>query len=184
MAKDFVITIDGTDYDLDPGDSLTVRSSSGSVVAVTLNKREFSTFHKADISFEHPGTLSVASTDIETDIHQHLLASALGTVLLIQHYDNISSDGLAEVLFAALIRDDAKLSAHIEKQSFNRTLIDGTIVSGVKAHITNATDDVTLEVLGSNRGDGAVMAVSRIDLKSAASEQPLVDRFWATLKLK
>jgi hypothetical protein len=183
-AKDYVLSIDGKDYEVEPGDNLTVRSKTGTDIAITFKKKEFNTFLKSDIFFEYPGNLSVASSDIETDIHQHLVASALGTILLIQNYDNISADGLTEVLFSALTKDDAKLKAKIDKQSFSRTLIDGTVVTGIKAHITNPTDDVTIEVLGSNRGDGGVVAVSRIDALIAANEQSIVDRFWATLKLK
>lgn len=183
-AKNYTLSIDGKIYDVEPGDTITAKSKTGADIVILFDKNEFSTFGKADITFEYPGNLSVACSDIETDIHQHFVALALGTLLLIQNYDNISVDGLTDVLFAAMTKDDVKLNAKIEKSPFNRTLKDGTVVSGVKARIKAPTDDVTIQVLGANRGDGSVIAVSRIDASMAANEQSIIDRFWATLKFK
>jgi type 1 fimbria pilin len=183
-SKNYTLSIDGKIYDVEPGDTITAQSKSGSDIVVTFNKNEYSIFEKSKISFEYPGNLSVASSDIDADIHQHLVASALGTMLLIQSYDNLSVEGLTEVLFTAITKDDAKLNAKIERSPFSRTLSDGTVVSGIKARITAPTDDVTVQVLGANRDNGSVIAVTRIDASMGSKEQPLVDRFWDTLKIK
>jgi hypothetical protein len=183
-AKNYTLSIDGKIYDMEPGDTFTAKSKTGADIVVIFDKNQFSTFEKSDITFEYPGNLSVSSTDVDTDIHQHLVASAMGTMMLIQNYDNLSVDGLTDVLFTAITKDDAKLNAKIEKSPFTRTLSDGTIVSGVKAHITAPTDDVTVQVLGANRGNGSVIAVTRIDAGMASNEQTIIDRFWETLKFK
>ena len=182
-SKNYVLSVDGKDYDINIDDTLTIKSKTGDV-AITLKRKEFSTFAKDVVSFEHRSDLSVAATDIDRDIHQYLLASALGTLIIVQKYDAMNPDTLNELMINQISKDDIASGYKIEKSDFDRTLSDGTKMKGLRAHLTYKKDDVDLQVLSVDLGDSGVIAITRHNKDIAADEARIIDRFWATLKLK
>jgi hypothetical protein len=183
-TKNFTIIIDGKIFEINPGDTLHDKSKSGAPINITLKRKEFATFVNGALQFEYRGGLSVASTDIDHDIHQHLVASALGTLLIVQQYDKINPGMLTEFMLKQMTDGDVAAAAKLESQPFTVTLADGTIMKGVKASIKSDKDDVSLQVLAADTGIGGVMAISRINNDMAKEEQSIVDRFWSTLKVK
>lgn len=67
---------------------------------------------------------------------------------------------------------------------FARTLSDGTVMKGLRAYLKRNSDDVDFQVLATDSGDGGVIAMTRINHDMGAAEEPIIERFWATLKLK
>jgi hypothetical protein len=57
-------------------------------------------------------------------------------------------------------------------------------MKGVKASIKSEKDDVSMQVLAADTGVGGVMAISRINNDMGKNDQPIIDRFWSTLKVK
>ena len=182
-GKNYVMTIDGKDYDINIDDTITVQSQKGNV-AITLKRKEFSTFTKDVVSFEHRSDLSVAATDIDRDIHQYLLASALGTLIIVQKYDAMNPDSLNELMINQIAKDDIASGYKIKKSDFSRTLSDGTKMNGLRARLTYKKDDVDLQVLSVDLGDSGVIAITRYNNDMAVGEDKIIDRFWETLKLK
>ena len=182
-SKNYVMTVDGKDYDINIDDTITAQSKKGDV-AITLKRKEFSTFTKDVVSFEHRSDLSVAATDIDRDIHQYLLASALGTLIIVQKYDAMNPDSLNELMISQIAKDDLATGYKIKKSDFNRTLSDGTKMKGLRAHLTYKKEDVDLQVLSVDLGDSGVIAITRYNNDMAVGEDKIIDRFWATLKLK
>ena len=182
-SKNYVMSVEGKDYDINIDDTITVKSKTGDV-AITIKRKEFSTFAKDIVSFEHRSDLSVAATDVDRDIHQYLLASALGTLVIVQKYDAMNPDSLNELMLNQISKDDIASGFKIEKSDFSRTLSDGTKMNGLRAHLTYKKDDVDLQVLSVDLGDSGVIAITRYNSDMAVGEDKIIDRFWATLKLK
>jgi hypothetical protein len=184
-AKNFILTIDGKDFEINAGDTLKANAKSGSEFEVKLTRKEFSTFNQGKLSFEYRSDLSVASTDVDKDIHQHLVASALGTMLIVQQYDRMSPEGLEDFMLKQLTESavggaDAKL----EKSDYTKTLSDGTVLKGLKAALTSSAEDISFEVVATPRAaNGGVMAISRINTDASADEKKIIERFWASLKI-
>lgn len=183
-GKNYSIIIDGTAYDIDADEKITAKTKSGQDIEILLKKSEFGTFSKGGLSFEHPGNLSVAATDLEQDIHQYLVASALGTLLLVQKYDKLNASSLTPFMLQQITSDDVKAGATLEQAEHSRTLADGTVMKGLRATIKSPRSNDVVEVLGADDGYSGVLAVTRIDLDIGKAEQPLIDRFWSSLKLK
>jgi hypothetical protein len=183
-TKNFTLTIDGTEYEINVGDTLKAKAKSGAAFDVKLTRKEFSTFTQGKLSFEYRSDLSVASTDVDKDIHQHLVASALGTLVIVQQYDRMSPDGLEDFMLKQLTDGAMDPLAKLEKSEFSRTLVDGTILKGLKATLKSITDDASFEVLATAKtASGGVMAITRFNTDSSEDEKKIIDRFWATLKV-
>ncbi len=183
-SKNFTIIVDGKSFELNAGETIHGKNQFGHAINITLKRKDFATFASGIVSFEHRSDLSVATSDIDKDIHQHLVSSGLGTMLLVQQYDRMNPDGLADFMLGKITEGDMVGSAKLTKESFSRTLPDGTVVKGLKATVKSVKDDIHLEVLSAAVGDGGVIAMSRIDYELAQAEQPIIDRFWASLRLK
>ena len=183
-SKNYLLSVEGKDYEIGLEGSVIAKTKEGQDITIGLKRKEFSTFTKDVVSFEHRSDLSVAATDIERDIHQYLTASALGTLIIIQQYDTINPSSLTELMLKQLSADDLATGYTMDKSDFSRTLADGTVMKGLRASLKHKNDDVDLQVLATDSGDGGVIAMTRINHDMGAAEAPIIDRFWATLKLK
>ncbi len=182
--KNYVLSVEGKDYEIGLDGSVIAKTKEGQDITIGLKRKEFSTFTKDVVSFEHRSDLSVAATDIERDIHQYLTASALGTLIIIQQYDTLNPSSLTELMLKQLSADDLATGYTMDKSDFSRTLADGTVMKGLRANLKHKNDDVDLQVLATDSGEGGVIAMTRINHDMGAAEAPIIDRFWATLKLK
>jgi hypothetical protein len=182
--KNYVLSVDGKDYEIGLEGSVVAKTKDGKDITIALKRKEFSTFTKDVVSFEHRSDLSVATTDIERDIHQYLTASALGTLIIIQQYDTLNPATLTELMLKQLSADDLATGYTMDKSDFSRNLSDGTVMKGLRANLKHKNDDVDLQVLATDSGDGGVIAMTRINRDMGAAEEPIIERFWATLKLK
>jgi hypothetical protein len=183
-SKNYVLSIDGKDYEIGLDGSVVAKTKNGKNITIRLKRKAFSTFTKDVVSFEHRSDLSVAATDIDRDIHQYLTASALGTLIIIQQYDTLNPATLTELMLKQLSADDLATGYTMDKSDFSRTLADGTVMKGLRANLKKKNDDVDLQVLATDSGDGGVIAMTRINRDMGAAEAPIIERFWATLKLK
>ncbi len=182
--KNFIVTLDGQDFEINPGDAITAKSKSGAEIKLALKRKEFSTFEQGDLSFEYRSDLSVASSDIASDIHQHLVASAVGSLVIVQQYDKINPGKLADFMLTQFAEGSGDPLSKLEKTEFSRTLGDGTILKGPKASLKSEKDDVAIEVLAADQGVGGIVAISRFNNDANADEKKIIDRFWTTLKIK
>src|ERR1700690_2985183 len=73
-AKTFTITINGVDYAIDEGETRTVKGKDGAELRLSLHKNEIGTFHGDFVSFQLTKGFSVTSSQLETDIKQHMLS--------------------------------------------------------------------------------------------------------------
>lgn len=183
-SKNYVLSVEGKNYEIGLDGSVVAKTTDDKNITVSLKRKEFSTFTKDVVTFEHRSDLSVAATDIDRDIHQYLTASALGTLIIIQQYDTINPGSLTELMLKQLSADDLATGYTMDKSDFSRTLSDGTVMKGLRANLKRKNDDVDLQVLATDSGDGGVIAMTRINHDMGAAEEPIIERFWATLKLK
>ena len=183
-SKNYVLNVEGKDYEIGLDGSVVAKTKEGTDITIGLKRKEFSTFTKDVVSFEHRSDLSVATTDIERDIHQYLTASALGTLIIIRQYDTLNPASLTELMLKQLSADDLATGYTMNKSDFSRTLADGTVMKGLRANLKHKNDDVDLQVLATDSGDGGIIAMTRINHDMGAAEEPIIERFWSTLKLK
>lgn len=183
-SKNYVLSVEGKDYEIGLDGSVVAKTKEGKGITISLKRKEFSTFTKDVVSFEHRSDLSVAATDIDRDIHQYLTASALGTLIIIQQYDNLNPATLTELMLKQLSADDLATGYTMDKSDFSRTLADGTVMKGLRANLKHKNDDVDLQVVAVDSGDGGIIAMTRLNHDMGAAEEPIIERFWATLKLK
>jgi hypothetical protein len=86
IAGDYVLTIDGKQYEVDIGKQAIINLPDGRNIRVTLDKKAIVSFKSENFSFEHPSKLSPSRTDLGNGVFQTMMASPLGTPLLASVY--------------------------------------------------------------------------------------------------
>lgn len=180
-AKSFTLLIGDKSVQIDVGDSVPVTLSDGTKLEVSLARNEFATFKAEAVAFVHPGDLSVASTVVGKGITQHLAASALGTVLIVQDYTTINPDGLAQIMVNELTETDVAAGGKLGVSPATRTLSDGKTLKGLAGSVSLKDGIKHFEVETYGKDGRGFVAISMIADDNRAAEQKNVDRFWETL---
>jgi hypothetical protein len=183
-SKDFTLTIDGVEVGINLGDTVKTKSKNDQEVNVSLRRNEVSTFRGKGVAFQHKSGFSVATSAIDNDIEQHLLSSALGTVVIIQRYDSINPKTLTPLMLQELTKDGVNAGAKLESSDTSRKLGDGTDMTGIKATLTGKSEATNIEILVVGGNDEGFIAITQIDTSNFEIDQPILDQFWKTLSFK
>ncbi len=182
--KAFKLTIDGVTVDIDPGESADITLPGGKQSKVTLERNDFATFSGDSFSFVHPSSISVTKTDLGENITQYLMASALGTIVVVQEYGKMNPVSLNQLMLQEMTRESAQAGAEVTQQPTTRKLADGKELTGIRAEVKTRTDTAYFEIVGYGLADQGLLFITRVGSEDLGTEQPLIDKFWERLKLK
>ncbi|WP_434723691.1 hypothetical protein [Mesorhizobium sp. RIZ17] len=182
--KAFKLTIDGVTVDIDPGEDIDVTLPGGKTSKVRIDHNDFATFSGGTFSFVHPSTNSVTKTDLGEGIAQYLMASALGTLVVVQKYDKMNPVSLNQLMLQEMTKETVQAGGQLTQRATTRKLADGKELTGLKATVKTRTDSADFEIVGFGTVDQGLLFITRIGDQDNATEQPLIDKFWETLKIK
>ena len=182
--KAFKLTIDGVTVDIDPGEDVDVTLPGGKTSKVRLEHNDFATFSGGTFSFVHSSRNSVTKTDLGDGIAQYLMASALGTIVLVQEYDKMNPVSLNQLMLQEMTRESVQAGGTLTQEPTTRKLADGKELTGVKATVKTRTDSADFEIVGFGLADQGLLFITRIGDQDVATEKPLIDKFWENLKVK
>lgn len=182
--KAYKLTVGDQTVEINPGETVELTLPGGGKTQATLTRNEFATYAGGLFSFVHPTGLTVARSDLDKDITQFLVASALGTLVIVQEYRSINPTSLYELMLQELTKESVQAGGTLTRESAERTLADGRKLSGIKAIVAGKSDTSDYEIFGFGTPDQGVLAVTRIDRENAATEGQVLDKFWQSLQLK
>lgn len=182
--KAFKLTIDGVVVDIDPGEDVDVTLPGGKTSKVRLEHNEFATFSGGTFSFVHRSSMSVTKSDLGDSIAQYLMASALGTIIVVQEYGKMNPVSLNQLMLQEMTKESVQAGGTLTQKPATRKLPDGKELTGVKATVKTRTDSADFEIVGFGTADRGLLLITRIGDQDVATEQPMIDKFWETLKVK
>lgn len=182
--KAFKLTIDGVSVDIDPGEDASITLPGGKTSKVRLDRNDFATFSGGTFSFVHPSTISVTKTELGDRISQYLMASALGTIVVVQEYGKMNPVSLHQLMLQEMTRESVQAGGTLTQEPTTRKLADGKELTGIKARVKTRTDSADFEIVGFGLADQGLLFITRIGDQDVATEQPLIDKFWESLKVK
>ncbi|UCI28379.1 hypothetical protein [Mesorhizobium sp. B2-8-5] len=182
--KAFKLTIDGVTIDIDPGEDVDVTLPGDRTSKVRIDHNDFATFSGGAFSFVHSSSNSVTKTDLGDGIAQYLMASALGTLVVVQKYDRMNPVSLNQLMLQEMTKETVQAGGQLTQQPTSRKLADGKELTGLRATVKTRTDSADFEIVGFGTADRGLLFITRIGDQDNATEQPLIDKFWETLKIK
>jgi hypothetical protein len=182
-SPDYVLTLEGVEHELTLDQDGTIKLKSGAEIPVKLSKRPFSRFKTGKLSFEYSGKYSVASTPVDDNTTQHIVVTALGTVILVQNYQNALPGGLLDIMFDKMVEEPKAMGLAIEKTELNRTIANSGVLKGVRAYYKGGDDDVTIDIAVTESGSGGFLVLTMNDKYTAPEETQMIEKFWQSLTL-
>jgi hypothetical protein len=183
-GPDYVLVIDGIEHLLALDETKTVILKSGVEVPVKVSKREFGHFTTGNLTFAYPGKYTVASTAVTDSTTQHIVVTALGTIMLVQNYEEEIPSGLLNVMFDKMVEEAKALAFPIERIELSRKISNGKTMKGVRAHYKGGDDDVTIDITVTPSGKGGFLVLTMHDNYTSPEEKQIIEQFWETLALK
>lgn len=183
QQKTYKLTIGDTSVEINPGESLDVTLPDGRTTKVTLELNAFATYSGATFSFVHPTNVSVAKSQLDTDISQHLAATALGTIVIVQEYSSMNPTKLNDLMLQELTKESVQAGGELTQEAATRKLSDGKELAGLKATVRTRTEESHYEVFSFGADDQGLVLVTRIDRDNIAAEGALIDKFWESLTI-
>jgi hypothetical protein len=182
-AGDYTLTVNGEVLDLDLGSEQKLKLPDGRELTLKLDRKQISTFRTTGLSFDYPSQFNVATSEISSGIYQHLMATAVGTVIIVQTYPDLNATQLVDFMTGKMTDDDVASGSVRETKPHTRAVGNGIILTGSISTLKRAGDDVIVEVLGARQGRGGVMLITRTDRITAPDDAAIIERFWSSLKL-
>ena len=182
--KTYKLTIGDVTVDIDPGESLDVTMPDGKQAKVKLELNDFASYAGNMFSYVHPTGVTVSKTELQSDVNQYLMASALGTLVIVQEYESINPVSLNDLMLQELTRESVQAGAQMTRQPATRKLADGRELTGLRATIKTRTDATDFEIMSFGSVDQGLVLVTRIDQENAPAEGAILDKFWESLKIK
>jgi hypothetical protein len=182
--KTYRLTIGEVAVDIDPGETLDVTMPDGKQTKVTLQANEFATCTGNMFSYVHPAGVAITKTELDKTINQYLMASALGTMVIVQEYASINPVSLNQLMLQEVTKESVQAGAELTQQPTTRKLADGRELTGLRATVKTRTDATDFEILSFGLVDQGLLMVTRISQENAASEGAIIDKFWESLTVK
>lgn len=183
QGKNFVLSVDGKEVGIDIGDTLEVDTADGQKIKLSL-KRAAEVTHRGDmLSFSHRGELGVSNTDIDKDIRQHLLATANGTIIIVQEYAGLDPTSLLELMLTSVTEESVAAGGKMTKAESKREA-GGREIKGLKAELVNGSDKTHVEVYTLGTAGKGLVIITQIADDYLDIDQAVLDLFWKSVKLK
>ena len=180
---DHTLSIDGTVIDLPMNEDVVATLKDGRSVTLRLALKPLLSYTAKGVRFQYPSGMSVSSREIDPGITQHMVATATGTLLILQTYDDIDTTTLVDLMTGKMTDDDVAAGATRDTQPHSRRLADGTDITGTLTHLKATRDDVLVEVLAKRQGKGGALLITRHDRLSSPEDNKLIDIFWRSVQL-
>ena len=168
--KTYRLTIGEVVVDIDPGETLDVTMPDGKQTKVTLEANEFATYAGNMFSYVHPASVAITKTELDKTINQYLMASALGTMVIVQEYAALNPVSLERTDAAGADRESVQAGAELTQQPTTRKLADGRELTGFRRRSRRAPTRRISRYSSFGLVDQGVLMVTRIDQENAASE--------------
>jgi hypothetical protein len=183
LAGNYVLTIDGKQFELDLGEATTVTTQGGQRLEVKLEKKDIATFKTDTFSFNHPSSVTPSKTDLGDGIYQTMMATPAGTLVMIQEYSGMNPSGFVDLMITELTKEEAQYGYKITKEGVSKKLSDGHTVTGKRVISKYQTTEYERYVLCYGAKDAGILIVTQVDKDASPEDLRMIEQFWKTMTI-
>lgn len=183
MAGNYVLTVDGKAYDVDMDKQTTLTLSDGRKIQVALARKAIVTFAAKNFSFDHPSDVTPSRTDLGGGVHQTMMATPIGSMVIIQEYDTLDPSGIVDMMLNEITKEEQKYGYTFANTPETITLAGGKKLTGKKSIATYRGEQTIRYVLCHATTDAGIMVITQVDKEAPPKDKAMIDTFWKTLKV-
>ena len=182
-SANYTLTIDGKAYDIDEGKNTTITLANGKTIQVNLAKKSEISFATQNFTFIHPNQVAPARTDLGDGIHQTMMTTPLGTLVLIQEYQGLDPSIMIDIMINELTKEEKNYGYTIATTPAVKQSADGKKLVGKTVKASYRGEIITRDVLTYSARDAGLLVVTMFDNEAQASELAMIETFWKSLKI-
>ena len=94
LAGNYILVIDGKEYEVDLDEKASIQLPDGKALNVTLKKKAVVTYKTDMYSFDHPNEVTPSRQRLGQGVHQMLVSTAHGTAIIVQDFPGMGPASL------------------------------------------------------------------------------------------
>ena len=157
---------------------------NGTPIKLRLERKEVSTYSDDFVTFKYPGSLEVAKKALSAKATQLFLASATGTLVIVQEHTSQDPAGLTELMIKSITKSDLSQGFKIERGPTTITLKNGKSAKGVSVTTMKAGTKHTLVFLPYGDDAKGLFIVTRIAEDDKEGDGKILSDFWDSVEPK
>jgi hypothetical protein len=181
---EYVLTIGEKSVELSLGEKQMITLTNGQKLSLLLSRKDVLTYQAELFSFRHKSDYAPSRSDLGDGVHQTFMSTAVGTVILVQEYRSTDPSTLIDYMVKELTKEELKAGYTMQTRPAEQKLADGTVLKGKSVVTTSKAEQWTRTIVARGTGEGGLLIVTMIDKDNIKKEQPVIDLFWSTLRLK
>ncbi len=176
FAGNYILTIDNRPYDLSLGEAERIKVGD-QYFSVKIEQKNILTYKTENFSFQYSNKYSPSKSDLGGGIIQTAMITPLGTVVMVQEYQNMNPSGLIDLMINEVTKEEREYGYKIESNLHSITLSDGKELTGKV---------VTSKYKGSDRKryfytygikDSGLFIMTQIDYKIDSKNEEFIKKF-------
>ncbi len=183
FAGNFILIIDGKRHEIDLDVHEAVVLEGGQKIQVLLEKKDIIEFKTENFVFSHPNEVTPARSDVGDGIHQTIMATPLGTMVLIQEYVGMDPSGIVDFMLSELVKEEVDYGYEISKSDASKTLADGTELKGRRGLSKYQGDEYDRYVLSYGRRDSGLLIVTQVEKAAPKEDLDMIEQFWKSFSV-
>ncbi len=184
QAGNFIITIDGEEFEFDLGSSQTIKLEDGKEIEVGLAKKEILEFKTETISFNHSHELSPSRSKLDEGLYQTTMMTSTGSVILVQEYDDVDPSNMIDLFVQEMVKEEIAYGYEKKEEVATRTTSNGKKVVGKRVITTNKADIVERFFYTYASEDTGIFVVTQMNKKVAGENDiKMMEEFWNSFQI-
>jgi hypothetical protein len=183
LAGNYILVIDGQEYEVDLDEKANIKLADGKTLNVTLKKKPILAYKTDMYSFDHPSEVTPARENLGEGIHQMMVASVQGTVIMVQEYTTLDPAGLIDMMVNELTKEERQYGYKFLDVPYQKKLADDkTIATGKQSISSIDGDQTTRQVLSISGKDKGLLIITIVNKAAPDADKKMVETFWQSLK--
>ncbi|MGH1374809.1 MAG: hypothetical protein ACRBCK_00555 [Alphaproteobacteria bacterium] len=180
FAGNYKVTIDGKVHEVDLGQVNRIVLEDGREIEVVVDKKDVLSFEVDNFSFDYPSAFKPTRTDVGDGIYQTMMATPLGSLVLVQEYTTLDPSHMVDMMVKELTKEEEQYGYQIETSAVTK-VVNGTSFTGKKAIARYKADKSTRFVFAHGARDSGLMVITMVDKDAPAEDIAMIQKFWESL---
>jgi hypothetical protein len=182
-AGNYVLRIDGKEYELDLGERTTATLPDGRAIEVELRRTPVAGYKTSGFSFSHSSQFTPSRTKVDDGIYQTMMTTPSGTMVLVQEYAGTDPSTLVDFMLTQLLKEEVQYGYQITKAAASKALADGKTMAGKRAVSKFRNDEYERHVLAYGTRDAGILIVTQVEKSAPDPDLAMLDLFWKSLRI-
>ncbi len=176
FAGNYVLTIDKEPFDLTLGEAKRIKVDD-QFFSVKIEQKSILTYTTDSFSFQYSNKYAPSKSDLGEGIFQTAMVTPLGSLVLVQEYQNMNPSGLMGMMINEVTKEERKYGYKIKSASNSITLSDGKKITGKVVTSKYKGSDIKRFFYTYGIKDSGLFIMTQIDYAIDSNNEEFIEKF-------